>query len=63
MPTATVDDSGHYLYYEDTGPVEGRDDYVTIVCVHGLIFHGSAYSSSFYICCIGYSCSVSARWC
>lgn len=41
MPTIQVDDSGRQLYYEDTGPPENsRDDYLTIVILHGLLFHG-----------------------
>lgn len=39
MPTIQVDDAGHVLYYEDTGPVAGSKVYTTIVLFHGLIFH------------------------
>ena len=41
MPTAPVDDRGTVLYYEDTGAPEGSSTYLTVVLVHGLLFHGS----------------------
>lgn len=43
MPEAPVNDSGAVLYYEDTGAPEGSTDYLTVVLVHGLTFHGGAY--------------------
>ncbi|KZV67876.1 hypothetical protein PENSPDRAFT_687746 [Peniophora sp. CONT] len=40
MPTAPVDNQGTVLFYEDTGPLEGK--YLTIVMVHGSGFHHGA---------------------
>ncbi|KIP03868.1 hypothetical protein PHLGIDRAFT_76932 [Phlebiopsis gigantea 11061_1 CR5-6] len=44
MPTAPVNEKGAVVYYEDTGAPEGRDDYLTLVLVHGLSFHGAVFS-------------------
>ena len=44
MPTLPVDDGGTVLYYDDTGALEGIEKYVTIVLIHGVIFHGSCPS-------------------
>ncbi len=45
MPTAPVDDKGTVLYYEDSGAPDDAGDYLTIVLLHGNIFHGGAYCS------------------
>lgn len=39
MPEAPVSD-GTVLYYEDTGVPEESSDYLTIILIHGLSFHG-----------------------
>ncbi|KAK7681683.1 hypothetical protein QCA50_015417 [Cerrena zonata] len=43
MPTASVNDEGAVLYYEDTGAPSQSTDYTTIALVHGLIFHGAIF--------------------
>jgi hypothetical protein len=40
MPQVPVNDKV-VLYYEDTGAPVGSSDYITIILVHGLSFHGS----------------------
>ena len=40
MPTAPVNNQGVVVYYEDTGAPEGCEDYLTLVLLHGLSFHG-----------------------
>ena len=47
MPTVPVDDSGSVLYYEDSGAPEGSTSYLTVVLVHGLLFHGG--EGGFYV--------------
>lgn len=39
MPQAPVDNKGTELFYTDSGPVPGSNDYTTLV-----IYHGSAYT-------------------
>lgn len=39
MPQAPVNDKT-VLYYEDTGAPAGSSDYITIILIHGLTFHG-----------------------
>ena len=46
MPTVTVDDRGTAFYYEDTGPPEGSHTYLTVILMHGLLFHGGEQSLS-----------------
>lgn len=40
MPTATIDNKGTYLYYEDSGVPINVPDYTTIVLIHGLSING-----------------------
>lgn len=40
MPLAPVNDEGVVLYYHDTGVPGNRTDYVTLIIIHGTIFHG-----------------------
>ena len=40
MPTVTINAEGVVLYYEDSGPPAGSSNYVTLVVIHGFIFHG-----------------------
>ena len=40
MPTIPVNSDGAVLYYEDSGPPNGTEDYTTIIVFHGFIFHG-----------------------
>lgn len=44
MPVGLVDDMGTVLYYEDSGVPDGSATYVTIVLVHGTMFHSGTYS-------------------
>ena len=39
MPIAPIDNQGHHLYYEDTGPPPDAHLYTTLVIVHGTAFH------------------------
>ncbi|KAL6306425.1 hypothetical protein BKA93DRAFT_729634 [Sparassis latifolia] len=43
MPIAPVDSSGNVLYYEDTGRPGQSTDYVTIVMIHGAMFHSAIF--------------------
>ncbi|KZT09303.1 uncharacterized protein LAESUDRAFT_675164 [Laetiporus sulphureus 93-53] len=43
MPVGPADDNGTVLYYEDSGAPEGSTDYVTLVLVHGTMFHGAIF--------------------
>ncbi|KZP26746.1 hypothetical protein FIBSPDRAFT_731663 [Athelia psychrophila] len=43
MPTAPVDNNGTVLFYTDSGPVDGSDDYTTLVIYHGLAFTGHTF--------------------
>ncbi|OCB85418.1 hypothetical protein A7U60_g7427 [Sanghuangporus baumii] len=44
MPLITVDDQGHRLYYEDTGPPpNGPVPYTTLIIIHGTAFHGQIF--------------------
>ena len=36
MPTATVDEQGTYIYYEDTGIPEDAVNYTTVMLLHGI---------------------------
>lgn len=47
MPTAPVDKEGTVLYYEDSGAPEGSSTYLTVVLVHGLLFHGRIWQRLF----------------
>lgn len=56
MPYAPVTDEGAVLYYEDSGTPAGLTDYVTIVAIHGTLFHsgtsgtsGSSFRSYLYL--------------
>lgn len=40
MPTVPIGDEGAELFYADSGVPNGSTDYVTIVLVHGVVFHG-----------------------
>lgn len=41
MPTIPVNQQGHVLYYEDTGPPAiSNEPYTTLIVVHGTLFHG-----------------------
>lgn len=44
MPAAPVDDNGTVLYFEDTGAPHGASTYLTVVLLHGLLFHGGQSS-------------------
>lgn len=44
MPLAPVNDKGGVLYYEDTGIPGDSTDYVTVILLHGVIFHGGERS-------------------
>ncbi len=47
MPTAPINALGEFLYYEDSGQPEGSTEYLTVVFIHDLIFHGGVvYISS-----------------
>ncbi|KAJ3555733.1 hypothetical protein NM688_g2410 [Phlebia brevispora] len=43
MPVAPLDENGTVLYYEDSGAPDASTDYLTIVLVHGMIFHGAIF--------------------
>ncbi|TFK64108.1 alpha/beta-hydrolase [Pluteus cervinus] len=43
MPTATIDD-GSEIFFADTGPVIGSDNYTTLVIYHGTGCNGSIFS-------------------
>ncbi|KAL5513086.1 hypothetical protein ACEPAH_3484 [Sanghuangporus vaninii] len=44
MPLITVDDQGHQLYYEDTGPPpNGPVPYTALFIIHGTAFHGQIF--------------------
>ncbi|EED78969.1 predicted protein [Postia placenta Mad-698-R] len=47
MPVAPVDDKETQLYYEDSGAPPGSEPYITLVLVHGLIFHGGIFKPMF----------------
>lgn len=42
MPLAPVNDNGTQLYYEDSGAPD-TDSYVTLVLIHGTVFHAREY--------------------
>ncbi|KZP26752.1 hypothetical protein FIBSPDRAFT_333820 [Athelia psychrophila] len=44
MPTAPVDNNGTVLFYTDSGPVDGSDDYTTLVIYHGSAFTGHTFN-------------------
>ena len=46
MPTAPVDNNGTVLSFEDTGTPRGTSTYLTVILVHGILFHGGAPSWS-----------------
>lgn len=46
MPLAPVDQQGISLYYEDSGVTPGSSTYVTLVIVHGGVFHGGQYGTT-----------------
>lgn len=40
MPVAPVDANGDIvLYYEDSGAPDTQETYVTVVLIHGAVFH------------------------
>ncbi|KAI0923298.1 hypothetical protein AcV7_005849 [Taiwanofungus camphoratus] len=43
MLVGLVDDKGTVLYYEDSGVPDGSATYVTIVLVHGTMFHSAVF--------------------
>ncbi|KAH9942789.1 hypothetical protein B0H21DRAFT_779875 [Amylocystis lapponica] len=44
MPVAPVNDQGAVLYYEDTGvPPSAPQDYVTVILLHGAMFHSGNF--------------------
>lgn len=47
MPIAPIDAQGTTLYYEDTGAPEGSSTYLTVILVHGLLFHGRIWQRLF----------------
>lgn len=40
MPTAPVNEHGSELYFEDTGPILGSNNYTTLFVIHGSGFNG-----------------------
>ncbi|CCL99552.1 uncharacterized protein FIBRA_01570 [Fibroporia radiculosa] len=46
MPTAPVNKDGAALYYEDSG-APSSSDYVTIIMLHGAVFHGAVFRRLF----------------
>ncbi|KAF9807716.1 hypothetical protein IEO21_08099 [Rhodonia placenta] len=47
MPHAPIVDTGVQLYYEDSGAPAGSQAYVTLVLVHGSVFHTPIYRPMF----------------
>jgi len=47
MPVGPADEEGTMLYYEDSGAPEGSQTYVTLVLVHGALFHGGIFHRIF----------------
>ncbi|KIP07103.1 hypothetical protein PHLGIDRAFT_35631 [Phlebiopsis gigantea 11061_1 CR5-6] len=45
MPTIPVDESGTVVYYEDSGEPEGSHTYLTVVLIHGILFHGAIFKN------------------
>ncbi|EKM50157.1 uncharacterized protein PHACADRAFT_264726 [Phanerochaete carnosa HHB-10118-sp] len=43
MPTAPVDNNGTVLFFEDTGAPPGSSTYLTVILLHGLLFHGAIF--------------------
>lgn len=43
MPLAPVDSNGTQLFYEDSGAPPHTSSYVTLVLIHGAVFHGTIY--------------------
>lgn len=39
MPNGPVNNEGEYILFSDTGPVQQKDDYTTLVVVHGTSFN------------------------
>lgn len=46
MPYAPITDEGAVLYYDDSGTPAGREDYVTVVAIHGTLFHSGTFDTS-----------------
>ncbi|KAJ3553765.1 hypothetical protein NM688_g3444 [Phlebia brevispora] len=44
MPVAPVNNTGAVIHYEDSGAPEGSTDYLTLVIIHGFIFHGGGFA-------------------
>ncbi|GJE93301.1 hypothetical protein PsYK624_094600 [Phanerochaete sordida] len=45
MPEAPVDENGTVLYFEDSGAPSGSSTYLTVVLLHGLLFHGAIFQN------------------
>ncbi|TFK73217.1 alpha/beta-hydrolase, partial [Pluteus cervinus] len=43
MPTATIDKEGSQIYFVDTGPVAGSNNYTTLFMYHGTSFNGATF--------------------
>ncbi|TFK73219.1 alpha/beta-hydrolase [Pluteus cervinus] len=43
MPTATIDEQGSQIYFIDTGPVNGSNNYTTLFMYHGTAFNGATF--------------------
>ena len=39
MPLAPVDENGTVIHYEDTGVPKDSKNYLTVVLMHGILFH------------------------
>lgn len=50
MPTAPVNTEGAYVSYEDSGAPAGSSDYMTVVIIHGLVFHGGTHPDVLTVC-------------
>lgn len=44
MPVAPVDENGTVIHYEDTGAPKDSKNYLTVVLLHGLLFHSGEKS-------------------
>ncbi|PCH39743.1 hypothetical protein WOLCODRAFT_116116 [Wolfiporia cocos MD-104 SS10] len=43
MPLGSINQDGAALYYEDTGAPGGTEPYITIILVHGTMFHSAVF--------------------
>ena len=43
MPVAPVNDDGAVLHYEDSGAPDGSGAYLTVVVVHGFMYHSRTW--------------------